>query len=634
MAETQIAIYDRDGKAERFTLAMDSSRAIIRNYRATNVSDPGRVRRVSWEIYGPIGASVESTAGVLATDYVQNLDTRSLRRLLSKGARNALTLTSKDPSGTSNSAKLGGFKLGDTSYKVGGPVSASTNVTNIDEQEGRLYFHRGQLSTQVLISSWAVEATAIHPETVKGAVSWSGKGRIGLGNSAVMRTRIIASTTGAVYEETRTLLGDDVYAGTLTVGSDRCWYSTKSGTGATENLLSYTLNAFETTAKPFQVGDSYWTINGIGAFGPFTFKGDQTGIYSFTDQGRPIPLSRALVGHISTNNGAQFADPGWGWLYCITDVGLRAMTSHIDNPVGPGESMRQFTGHAGRPTALWAERGELFVVYQWGTASYAYRCTFGPLTANTGQPEFYPWWYKASTTCQAVFSTNSPTNTALVWGDGTNAAYETIDRGGRDDLFTSRTYDTGGGTWWGTELDRDPHLLKILRLARIRAKNMTSGSSWTLAMSFDNGDYLDIGEATSNGYHTIRPLQQGADAPLGGISGRTIKPRWTQVAAGSGASTSPPELAGTMEVEYDERPEYITEVAVTVKLSGDERSKLGTIAKLEDYIALTTDGPLRVRLPDQHGDQWAMLANVTNRRDIKPEGVEGVDLIFHLWEVR
>jgi hypothetical protein len=41
------------------------SRAIIRNYRATNVSDPGRVRRVSWEIYGPIGASVESTAGVL-----------------------------------------------------------------------------------------------------------------------------------------------------------------------------------------------------------------------------------------------------------------------------------------------------------------------------------------------------------------------------------------------------------------------------------------------------------------------------------------------------------------------------------------------------------------------------------------
>ena len=629
---SEVAIYDMDGNAKRFPVVSDDllpagKRAIVRNFRATNVSDPGRIRTVQWEFATPVGNSRESTAGFLGCDYAQNLDTRFPRRLLPKGARNAVTLTSKDPVGVSGTDKLGEFKLGSVTNKLGGAISTSANVTHFDEQDGRLYAHRDHLSTQVLISSWGVEATAIHPEPVAGAVSYYGKGRIGLGAAAVMRSRTGATTTGATYEPTSTVLGEDVYAGPLAVGSDRCWYITKGSSGELENLAGYTLDGFQTVNNPFPVGDAKVKANGIGPFGPFTFFGNRSNLYSFTDQGKPVPLSRALIGHLSENNGSQWADPGWGWNYVITDIGLRAVTSHIDNPVGIGEAMRQFTGHSGRPTAIWAERGELFVVYLDGSNSYAYRGVFGPQTANTGQPDFYPWWYRASTTCEAIFSTNTPTNTAVVWGEGTSMAYETISRDGRDDLFSSRVYDITSGTF-------------------------------KVAWSFDGGSYVEVGEITADGFHTIRPVQEQVSVPLDDISGRSMKPRivldetsGTDEGTWFGTEldrdphlvkvlrlnrlraknlTTAPELAGTLEAEYDERPEFITETAVAIQLDG-MTSKEGVITALKSYLNATA--PLKVRLPDEPADCYAMVADVTNRRDIKGDGVEAIDIILQVWAV-
>lgn len=630
----ELAIYGQDGKARKFALVADNllpsgKRAIVRSYRDTNARDPGRIRTVQWEVSGPIGHSKHSLAGILATDYVQNLETRWLRRLISAGARNAITLTSKDPAGVSGTSKLGQFKLG--AQKLGANVSTSDNVTAFDEQDGRMYAHRGRLSTQMLISSWAVEATHVHPEPVTGALGWYGKGRVGLGAAARMRTRVSASTTGAIYEETQTLIGEDVYAGALADGSDRCWYTTRGPSGELENQVAFTPNGFETISNAFAVGDARVKATGLGPHGPLTHVGNYTGVFSFTDQAKPVPLSRALKGHSSANNGSQFADVGWGWNYYISDVGLRAISGHIDNPVGIGERMREFTGHAGRPTAIWAERGELWVAYLDGSNSYGYRGVFGAETAQTGQPDFYPWWYRASTTCQAIFSTNTPANTAVIWGEGTNCAYETIDRLGRDDTFTSRVYGVLGGSWHGTELDSDPHLLKVLRRARLRTKGMTAGSSWTLAFSFDGGSYLDIGEVTENGYHTLMPVQPNTNVPLDDIAGRAMKPRLTQVAAGSGAETTPPEVAGVLEVEYDEVPEAVTVVVLTVQVKGTDLSKQGTVAALERYTGSSTDGPLKVRIPDEERDCWAMIADIGNRRDIKGDGVEAIDVTLHVW---
>jgi hypothetical protein len=629
----ELTIWDGDGSPTKLPMVADDKRPLVRSYKPTNASDPGRIRTVQWELWGPIGASRESISGILATDYVQNLDTRFPKRLISKGARNAIDLTTEDPSGVSGTTIIGEVILGSVTNKLGGAISTSDNVTHFDEQASRIFAHRGKLSTQVAISGWTVEATEVHPEPVMGAVSWTGKGRVGLGGAAVMRTRTAVSATGSTYVETTDILGNSIYAGPLAVGSDRCWFITRDSTGAFENMTAYTLDDFQTTANPFQIGDPRVKANGIGPLGPFTFEGKASGLFSFTDQNKVVPLSRALQGHLSTNNGKQWADPGWGWNYVITDIGLRAVTSHIDNPVGIGERMREFTGHSGRPTAIWAERGELFVAYLNGTETYAYRGVFGAQTSETGQPDFYPWWYRASTTCEAIFSTNTPTNTAVVWGEGTNMAYETIDRVGRDDLFTSRTYSVVGGSWYGTELDRDPHMLKVLRLNRARAKGMTSGSTWTVAWSFDNGSYVELPEITETGYHTVRPVQEQVNVPMDDISGRTMKPRIVQVAAGSGASTTPPELNGTLEVEYDERPEVVEVIGVGIQVSTAGMSKQGLINKLKSLLGSRSGGPLRMRFSDEDADFYGLVADVTNRRDIKADAVEAVDVIIQKWDV-
>lgn len=647
----ELSIWGQDGTVRKFAVAADSllpsgKRAIVRSYRDTNASDPGRIRVVQWDVSGPIGNSLESTASVvagqptLATDFTQNLDTRNPKRLIPVGKRNAITLTTLDPSSATR-AKLGLFKLG--AQKLGATIATGANVTNFDEQGGRLFAHRGRLSSQINIATWLLEATALHPEPVTGAVDYFGKGRIGLGSPAKMRTRDSVGAFGSTYSETSTLIGEDVYAGVLAVGSDRCWFSTKGSTGELENLAGYTLDGFQTINNPFAIGDAKVNINGIGPHGPFTEVGTRTGLFSYTDQAKPVALSRALRGHDSVNNGSQWADPGWGWNYAITDVGLRAIRSdHTDNAVGVGESMREFTGHNGRPTAIWAERGEMFIVYQTSAGdSYGYRATFakpkaGAIYSKTerhGQPDIFPWWYKAATTCQSVFSTNTPTDTAMVWGEGTNMAYETISRDGRDDLFTSRQYGILGGVWYGTELDRDPHLLKVLRRSRVRTKGMTAGSSWTLAFTFDGGTYIDVGTVTSNGYVTLLPVQDAMAVPLDDIFGRTMKPRLRLVAAGAGAVTTPPEVIGPLEVEYDEVPESVQQVMVTLQLAGTDQTKQGTISSLEEYSGSSTTGPLRMRIPDENRDVWAMVGTPANRRDAKEDAIEVIDVPLFIWAV-
>ena len=217
----EIAIYDQDGKAHRFALVSDGKRALIRNYRATNVADIGRVKLAQWELATPIGYSKESTSGMLACDYAQNLETRFPRRLISKGARTAITLTSKDPTGVSSSLKLGGFKFGDTSVKMGGPISTSDNVTHFAEYNGYMYAFRGRLGTQVQLSNWSVIGTTLFQEIVQGATSWYGKVRVGLGSAAPMRTLTSATSIGSVFTATQSIIGEDIYAGPFAVGSDR-----------------------------------------------------------------------------------------------------------------------------------------------------------------------------------------------------------------------------------------------------------------------------------------------------------------------------------------------------------------------------------------------------------------------------
>lgn len=634
----EAVIYRPDGTPLKLALLAENDlpsgrRAIIRDHsRATNARDPGRIRVVQWEISGPIGNSLQSLAGGLATDFTQNLDTRFLRRLVPVGKRTRIVLTGDDPDASATQPLFDGFKF-DT-VKFGGRASQGSdrNAKFMDEQGGYLFVHRGNLSTQIAFGDWSVVETVAHEAAVQGAESWFGKGRIGLGASVAMQTRTAVTSSGSTYEDTEDGNTDPVYALAIRAGSDRCWFIVGDQTGVLQNLVSYTLDDFVTTAAPFPVGDRKVAANGIGSLGQFTFFGTETGLFSFTDKGKKAPISRALVGHRSANNGAQWAEPGWLWAYAMSDIGLRAVTSHVDNAVGIGERLREFTGHNGRVTALWQERGELWVAYLTTDGdTYIYRCTFGPETGDTGQPLMYPFHYIPDTEVHVIFSSNTPADTVVVWGEGQNIAYETIDRTGRDDLFPNRRYSQDGGTWYGTTLDADPHMLKAVRLARVWPVGMTEGDSWQIAWSLDDGAYVDHGSAiTANGHQVARPVDD--EEPQQNLAGHQLKPRLELVAAGFGSDVTPPELRGVLEVEYDERPDYIDEVLLQVNLTGTGVSKARTLEALNELQGSSTIGPVKVRLPDETRDKWAMVANVGRQQDFKGNGVESVEVLLHIWE--
>jgi hypothetical protein len=638
----EIALNGRRYAIVSESLLPSGVRSIQRNFRATNVSDPGRLRRVQWEVWGPIGYSRQSQSdNALRTDYVQNLETRWPRRLISSGKRHFLDLEAIDPPYPHGEAVYDGFNFDDEDYAFGSPAQIY-NVQFFDEQGGSLFAHRGSISTQIYIPTWTPVAYENWEENiVQGAAYWYGYGRVGFGTTKPIQTRTGVTATSATYEDTYDATPTLVYGSQMVPGSDRLWIVNASSPYT--NWVIYTLDDIKELSAPLQVGDPKVGATGIGPFGPFTFFGSQYGLYTFTDQGKPIPLSRALANHRSDQNGKQWADPGWGWNYAITDIGLRAVNGVTDNPTGIGEAMRQFTGHNGLPTAIWAERGELFVAYETTEGdTYIYRGVFAPGTGGTGLMQLYPMRYLAGKKVESIFSSNTTPETAVVWGEDTNMAYEYISRIGREDLTPDYEYDVDGGTWYGTELDIDPNLLKTLRLARLRTVNMGNGDSWTLGFSFDiesGNPYVDIGTVYDEGFNTVYPVVN--TYPQAGLTGRTIKPRLVQVAGSAGSSTTPPEVNGQLEIEYDERPAVIEEAQILIDITGTGYTNNEVMDTLQQLVSQSYSGPFKVTLPDDippggGGQQrWCMVADVRNRHDLKTKdgnGIDAVEVTLHFWD--
>jgi hypothetical protein len=112
-----------------------------------------------------------------------------------------------------------------------------------------------------------------------------------------------------------------------------------------------------------------------------------------------------------------------------------------------------------------------------------------------------------------------------------------------------------------------------------------------------------------------------------------------QVAAGSGASTAPPEV-NALEIEYDERPEQIEEIAVMVDIDNTGLTDNQVWDLLRKLVGSSTTGPFKIQLPDDlppaitgasgGGQKYAMLNSVMGREDLSTE-VEGVKLVFSTW---
>ncbi|HET6497359.1 MAG TPA: hypothetical protein VFH61_18590, partial [Thermoleophilia bacterium] len=382
-----IAIGDNQYELVQDSLLPEGKRSFVRSLRATSVQDPARIRKASWQVFGKIGQSLESVSGELSTDFTQNLETRHPRRLMSLGERTAVSLSGANPAGAGaaagtfyGSSSYGSAYYGGTQALFGSSGGGGDVVRHFAEIQGYLFADHGVISTQVDPQTWGVVASEILPAEILTDVKWYGFSFLGFGAASPTQIRFNTSASGASYGQTNSINPDTgtamaTYVRAFATGSDRLWgifddapnpYHVDSAPlntdfPSTQGQVSYALDSWLRLASLFQVGDKQDGGNGIGPYGPFTHFGYNRGLFAVTDQGKPVPLSKALQGHQSANNGSQWADPGWGWNYAITDIGVRAINGSVDNPVGIGERMKEFTGHSGRPTAIWHERGEMWI---------------------------------------------------------------------------------------------------------------------------------------------------------------------------------------------------------------------------------------------------------------------------------
>ena len=603
-------------------------RALSRSLRASVPSDPGRLVTRRWKLSGPIGPSREGADGFLGVDYADNLATDNDELVTSAMARNAVTLTGFDPPTTS------GVVLGSTKFGAGvlGPAYAAGNCEFFDEDRGALFYHRQRGTTQLQASDMSVQQTVVHPAAVAGVAIWKDKGYLGLGIESAMMRRVTVRSGGSDYE-TVSIRGTPIGSKALRKGSDRLWMVVADPSEEFTNHLRYTLDDFVSASCSFAVRDDKIPATGIGTLGALTIVGNELGAGSFTDQGVPVAVAEPLEGHRSANNGKHFATM-WGWEYFTTDVGLFAWNGGlVTNPVGP-EANQRFEGPIdGRPTALWPYKDSVWVAYLTPAGdTYILRGKFGPLTAALGIPDWYPWLKLSSTEAHMIGSTGQRTNPTITWGEGTNMAYGTLGRRGRDIADSNYRFGVTGGTLFLTTLMGDQHVLRNLRYGQFHCENMVSGDSWQLAISVDEATAVNIGSAvTANGVARAVPVSAGV--PLTTVNGYFFKPQLTQVAAGAGSSTAPPQIRGFLDLTFDERPDVIEEVTLVVLL--DEVNPRTQYNRLKTLAEPDTASPVTVKLPDDFGDTtvYGIVAGVDEFKDVKGDAVEAVTVKIHQWEL-
>lgn len=473
------------------------------------------------------------------------------------------------------------------------PDGSGGNCVTIDEDRGSVFVQRGAYSTQINPGTMTEQQNVDHGSLVTDSVaSWNGTGHVALGTSDAIQNRTAVTASTSTYAN----VTNDIEASKMAVGPDRLWFADPD-----DNFLYYTLGAVSTAtiSNAVKIVDpAVGHLTGIYTIGENMVAGTIRGPRSFTDDGSPAILGEATAALPSSANGASGGSL-WGWHYEATKLGLFAyqLDARIENPVGPGEGLEglAFEGPIdGYPTAVKPFKDSLWVAYlnPDGT-TYIFRGTLGPNTPTTGRPEWYSYRKLPALTCTAIGATGGTViGATLIVGEDDNVAYYDLGLRGREVDGSNYTFDTGGGSWFGTTVMMPIGVRANVRWAKLFTENcVASTDTWTVAVDVDDaGSYINIGSAvTGNGAQTVRPVAAGV--PLTTVGFTSLKPRLTQVAS---SETAPPQIRGELAIGIDARPEHVREIDVLLKLE--------TAGQLADIQALIGDDqipPVKMRLPTQ-----------------------------------
>ena len=617
-----------------YTLAHESllpkgRRAIVRGVRPSQNGDPSVTREVSWRLSGPVGQSRERDDGFLGHDYSDSLDTRNDNLLTSAPARNTLTIDTLELGGTGNShlgvnATLGGFHLGTGTTGLG-----TGNIRFIQEHRDHVFLNHGEYISQIEPAAPTLVQTQALGQAVEGMEIWRGNAYIGVGGGQTAQRRTVVTSTGSTYIDVTTDAAEDIEAGPMVATLKHLFFVDRAS-GTDFNKMQFTLDDFNTVSNAFGIHDTGQDPNGMGSYAGTAFVGFARGAHGFTSIGDPVRLLSSVKDFPDALNGVQFANLG-RWVYVVTALGLRAIVpGEIDNPVGPSAN-RGFEGPQGQARAVFPWKDSIWFAEVVGSDTYTYRGEVIDETEATGQLGWYPLHKVTGSTVNVFGATTLRSLPTLLEGEDDNVlAYIDLSLRAREIDDSAYVFSTANGTWFGSTLMRTNALHCNLRWGAFLTENCTGSNTWQLAVSVDEGSYVNVGSAvTGNGHQVVRPVSGGV--PLTTVNFHTLKPRLTQVAA---SSSSPPQIRGDLTLTYDERPDMVEESIWPIVLG---QGALVAETEFDALVALLDpegngQSPIVVRLPVDTGNTYGFVTSVDRMHDLQAEGVLGVAVTIVRWD--
>lgn len=286
---------------------------------------------------------------------------------------------------------------------------------------------------------------------------------------------------------------------------------------------------------------------------------------------------------IMTDNGPYFLDANFAEFRPLIDE----IAPNIENGRGssvwsylgviaPGQRATRFIknldGYAIGPTRFLGNTSPAqgFTTATCGSERWLWWAEYNPITADTTimaarprQPDdnhnqplsFYTLATFDNLRCNFLMDIDTyggRDNPTLIGGYGSNAFYITQGRLTRDLDDTNYRYASFGYVYL-TELRRNPHTDKYIDYIELETRNCDANNSVTIEVEVDgSGTYIPIGYSIdTNGFHRLK-VGNGET-----VKGRRFKPRIAMLA---NASTSAPQVIGSLTVFYREETHYHDDV--------------------------------------------------------------------------
>ncbi len=538
----------------------------------------GQTQRAFWSLAQPIGDS-RSYEQVLGTNYVRRLEHRFPDLLTGPPQRQVINLTAHDPQ--SVSTIMGEFIMGGGGIMGAGTVVSGDRVPRyINDDSGSIFVIRAGLSTQINpLTLEVVQTIELDQAATDAFIGQDGKGYVPVGAGVAMQRRHTITAVSHLYEDVQDALAADVEAVKGVTGGFRSFIIDPA-----TNQALFTADGFLNNSGDFPIGPTDVPPNGMGVFGPYTWAGYDTGIFSFTPEGDVEGrLEDPLIGLRSSINGSRFAKQ-WGFHYTLTRRGVYQIGVGAYGQIGL-ERRIDFEGPVrGIPVAIVPIGEVLLVAYlnELGTTDIV-RGEFNPaVTPTTGVPDWYAFDTLEGEEVTVLAATGLRSRPTVLAGTAGGKLYAwDLGRFNRD--LSDPGYQQGllTGEWYGSTMMLEPNRLAYPRSFRAQLANVDRGNYFELHTQVDDdlggAGWLEFGgRLDTPGYFEVQPRNAGGDGFDRRQRFHNLAPRLTRTTTDTQA-----QLQGPLELEYVQLPGVVQERTWTLVLGPEP---LADFAHLESVL--------------------------------------------------